>query len=103
MERKDFVNLKKEDFIFNNNENLILIIKSSFLNISKINDNDEFICLEYFSRKKEYKIKISDYNKWEILKNDLDSNNLNQNLLNKILFKKIEILETKLKKISKIL
>lgn len=100
MTRDQFIRLKKGIIIFNTIEDKMVIVQSSFLDPSKVEDKDELICLEFFMQKKEVKIQTSEYDNWKQFRMDSFMDDLSQGLINKLLLKKIMIIESKLKNVT---
>jgi len=105
MTKSQFINLKPKTVIFNNDERLMFIVESSFINPSLdiIKDSDVLICKEFFLQKESIGILVEDCKKWTQYRLDTFLDDLDQKIINKLLFKKILHLETKLKTISNIL
>ena len=100
MTRQEFISLKAEQIIYNNTDNKIVIVKSSFIDSEKVKDLDNLKCLEFFMQKTEVNVPVQEYEKWNIFNHETFMDDLSQGLMNKLLLKKIMILESKLKNAS---
>lgn len=103
MTRQEFISLKSEQIIYNNVENKMIIVKSSFIDPEKVKDSDLLRGIEFFMQKIESNIPVLEYDNWNLFNHDTFMNDLSQGLMNKLLLKKIMILESKLKNASKAL
>ena len=105
MEKIQFINLKKGMIIYNNDNDQVMIVESSFVepSLKKIKDSDLIVCTEFFMKKEVVQIPVSEHNKWKQFQIDFFMEDMNQNLINKFLLKRIMVLEAKLLTISNIL
>jgi len=100
MKREQFIRLMKDVIIFDNVNDKMCIVKSSFIEPDEVKDDDELICLEFFMQNTDTIIPVSECENWTQFRVDAFMDDLSQGLINKLLLKKIMMLEVKLKNAS---
>lgn len=100
MIKDQFIRLKEGMLIFDPVENKMCTVQSSFIDPTKVNDDDVLICEDFFIADKQILIPVSEHGNWGQFRVDTFMDDLSQGLINKILLKKIMILEVKLRKMK---
>jgi hypothetical protein len=100
MVKDQFIRLKNNMVIFDPIEDKMAIVKSSFIDPDKVEDDDVLLCHDFFVADKEISITVKEHGNWVQFRADTFMDDLSQGLINKLLLKKIMVLETKLKNAS---